>query len=92
MWPGIAVLLNMTAGASDSIYTRAAGIPTYGIDAMFDDLDDGRAHGRDERIHTKVFAEELEFIYRLIQESRSNTAKLKSSRNVFSVMPQLERP
>lgn len=68
MWPGIAVLPNMTAGASDSIYTRAAGIPTYGIDAMFDDLDDGRAHGRDERIHTKVFAEELEFIYRLIKK------------------------
>ncbi len=67
MWPDIAVLPSMTAGASDSIYTRAAGIPTYGVDAMFDDLDDGRAHGRDERIDVKVFAEELEFMYRLMK-------------------------
>lgn len=67
MWPEIAVLPSMTAGASDSIYTRAAGIPTYGVDAMFDDLDDGRAHGRDERIHVKVYAQELEFMYRLMK-------------------------
>lgn len=67
MWPDIAVLPSMTAGASDSIYTRAAGIPTYGVDAMFDDLDDGRAHGRDERIDVKVFAQELEFMYRLMK-------------------------
>lgn len=67
MWPGVAIIPNMSAGASDSIYTRAAGIPTYGIDAMFDDLDDGRAHGRDERIGVKVFDEELEFTYRLMK-------------------------
>lgn len=67
MWPEIAVLPSMTAGASDSIYTRSAGIPTYGVDAMFDDLDDGRAHGRDERIDVKVFAQELEFMYRLMK-------------------------
>lgn len=67
MWPGVAIIPNMSAGASDSIYTRAAGIPTYGIDAMFDDLDDGRAHGRDERISVKVFDEELEFTYRLMK-------------------------
>ena len=67
MWPDVAVIPNMSAGASDSIHTRAAGIPTYGIDAMFDDLDDGRAHGRDERISVKVFDEELEFTYRLMK-------------------------
>jgi acetylornithine deacetylase/succinyl-diaminopimelate desuccinylase-like protein len=67
MWTGVAVLPNMSAGASDSLFTRLAGIPTYGIDAMFDDLDDGRAHGRDERIKLSVFNEELEFVYRLMK-------------------------
>jgi acetylornithine deacetylase/succinyl-diaminopimelate desuccinylase-like protein len=68
MWPGVAIIPNMSPGASDSIYTRAAGIPTYGVDAMFDDLDDGRAHGRDERISVKGFGQEVEFTYRLMKE------------------------
>ena len=67
MWPGVIVLPEMSAGATDSIHTRGAGIPSYGIDAMFDDLDDGRAHGRDERINAMVFAEEIEFTYRLMR-------------------------
>src|SRR6185436_13312238 len=46
MWPGVLVLPQMSPGATDSKYLRAAGIPAYGVDAMFDDLDDGRAHGR----------------------------------------------
>jgi hypothetical protein len=28
----------MSAGATDSVYTRPLGIPSYGIDGMFDDL------------------------------------------------------
>jgi acetylornithine deacetylase/succinyl-diaminopimelate desuccinylase-like protein len=57
----------MSAGASDSAFTRAAGIASYGVDGMFDDLDDGRAHGRDERIGVAAFPEELEFTYRLMK-------------------------
>lgn len=67
MWPGVVVLPDMSAGADDSIYTRALDVPSYGIDGMFDDLDDGRAHGRDERIGVVAFAEEQEFTYRLMR-------------------------
>jgi acetylornithine deacetylase/succinyl-diaminopimelate desuccinylase-like protein len=63
----LAKLPEMSPGASDSIYTRAVGLPSYGIDGMFDDLDDGRAHGRDERIGVVAFAEELEFTYCLMR-------------------------
>ena len=35
---------------------------------MFDDLDDGRAHGRDERIGVEAFKEELEFTARLMRK------------------------
>jgi acetylornithine deacetylase/succinyl-diaminopimelate desuccinylase-like protein len=67
MWPGVVVLPEMSPGATDSIYTRALGLPSYGIDGMFDDLDDARGHGRDERIGVTAFAEELEFTYRLMR-------------------------
>ena len=68
LWPGVVVLPEMQPGASDSIYTRRAGMASYGIDGMFDDLDDGRAHGRDERIGVEAFAQEVEFTYRLMRE------------------------
>ena len=38
---------------------------------MFDDLDDGRAHGRDERIGVHAFSDEVEFTYRLMRELSS---------------------
>jgi acetylornithine deacetylase/succinyl-diaminopimelate desuccinylase-like protein len=68
LWPDVVILPQMGAGASDSKYTRMVGIPSYGIDAMFDDLDDARAHGRDERIGVAAFGQEVDFTYRLMRE------------------------
>jgi len=67
MWPEVVVLPIMSPGASDSAFTRAAGMPSYGVDGIFDDVDDERAHGRDERIGVTAFSEELEFTYRLMK-------------------------
>ncbi|HEY1928616.1 MAG TPA: M20/M25/M40 family metallo-hydrolase, partial [Caulobacteraceae bacterium] len=67
MWPKVVILPNMSAGASDSAYTRMAGLPSYGVDGIFQDVDDDRAHGRDERISIEAFNEELEFTYRLMK-------------------------
>jgi len=64
MWPGLAVVPDMDAGASDSKYTRGAGIPTYGITGIFSDIDDNRAHGRDERIRVNDYYGDVEFTYR----------------------------
>lgn len=68
MWPDVVVLPFVSAGATDSKHTRNAGIPSYGVDGMFDDLDDGRAHGRDERIGVAVFADEVRFTGDLLRE------------------------
>jgi acetylornithine deacetylase/succinyl-diaminopimelate desuccinylase-like protein len=68
LWPEVIVLPQMAAGASDSSYTREAGLPSYGIDGMFDDLDDARSHGRDERIGVRAFADEIQFTYRLMRQ------------------------
>lgn len=67
MWPGVPVQPHMDLGASDSVYTRAAGMPSYAVGAIWSDVNDNRAHGRDERISTKAFAEAVEFDYRLIK-------------------------
>ena len=68
LWPAVVILPQMGAGASDSKYTRLVGMPSYGIDGMFDDLDDARAHGRDERIGVSAFGQEVDFTYRLMRE------------------------
>jgi acetylornithine deacetylase/succinyl-diaminopimelate desuccinylase-like protein len=67
MFPGVTVVPVMSTGATDGLYLRNADIPTYGIDGTFGDVDDVRAHGRDERIGVKQFYDGLEFQYRLIK-------------------------
>jgi acetylornithine deacetylase/succinyl-diaminopimelate desuccinylase-like protein len=63
MWPGLPVIPDMETGASDSIYTIAAGIPTYGVNGVAIDQDDVRAHGKDERVRTVAFYNGVEFYY-----------------------------
>jgi acetylornithine deacetylase/succinyl-diaminopimelate desuccinylase-like protein len=67
MWPGVAVVPAMSSGASDNVYFRRAGLPTFGVSGMFVDDGDLRAHGRDERVGVTAFYESLEFSYRLIR-------------------------
>jgi acetylornithine deacetylase/succinyl-diaminopimelate desuccinylase-like protein len=68
LWPGVPVIPTMGTSATDAFFLRRAGIPVYGVSGIFDDIDDVRAHGRDERIHESWFFDGLEFSYRLIKE------------------------
>ncbi len=65
MWPGVPVIPTMSTGATDGLYLRNAGIPVYGVSGIFGEIDDVRAHGRDERISIRSFYEGQEFLYRL---------------------------
>lgn len=67
MWPGVPVIPTMSTGATDGLYLRNAGIPTYGVSGFFEDVDDTRAHGRDERLGVRQFYEGREFLYRLVK-------------------------
>jgi acetylornithine deacetylase/succinyl-diaminopimelate desuccinylase-like protein len=67
LWPELIVMPSMDAGASDSADTRVAGMPSYGVATTFFDLEDMRAHGRDERIKADRFAEGTELTYRLMK-------------------------
>lgn len=67
LWPGVPVIPTMHTGATDAFFLRRAGIPVYGVNGMFDDIEDVRAHGRDERIKETWFYDGLEFGYRLVK-------------------------
>jgi len=64
MWPGAPVIPEMETGASDSKYTVAAGIPSYGINGVGIDQDDIRAHGKDERVRAAPTSTASIFYYR----------------------------
>ncbi len=66
MWPGVPVVPTMSTGATDGLFLRNAGIPTYGVSGIFGDVDDARAHGKDERLLVSSFYEGREFLYRLV--------------------------
>src|SRR6185436_1643317 len=74
IWPGVPVVPIMSTGATDSLYLRTAGIPVYGVDGIFENVDDVRAHGRDERMLATSFYEGQEFLYRLVKSLSSPEA------------------
>jgi acetylornithine deacetylase/succinyl-diaminopimelate desuccinylase-like protein len=67
LWPGATVLPVMEAGASDSIHTMNAGIPSYGITGVAIERSDDRAHGRDERLKIDAYYTGLEFYYQFLK-------------------------
>jgi acetylornithine deacetylase/succinyl-diaminopimelate desuccinylase-like protein len=64
MWPGIPVIPEMEAGASDGKITSEAGLPTYGLNGIAIDINDVRAHGKDERVAVDSYYQGVEFYYR----------------------------
>jgi acetylornithine deacetylase/succinyl-diaminopimelate desuccinylase-like protein len=68
MWPGAVVVPEMSTGASDGLYVRNAGIPVYGVSAVFERIDDIRAHGRDERVGVKAYHDAARFWYELVKQ------------------------
>src|SRR5215471_4226066 len=67
MWPGLKVVPTMSTGASDGVYTNAAGMPTYSVSGVAYDRDDIRAHGQDEREKVDSFARGVDFYYRFLK-------------------------
>jgi acetylornithine deacetylase/succinyl-diaminopimelate desuccinylase-like protein len=68
LWPGTPVVPIMETGASDSIHTMGAGIPSYGISGVAIDHDDNRMHGRDERVPVDSYYRGVEFYQDFLQQ------------------------
>jgi acetylornithine deacetylase/succinyl-diaminopimelate desuccinylase-like protein len=67
VWPEVPVVPMMVMGATDGMYLRAAGIPTYGVQGIFYDPEDIRFHGRDERVKVESFYHAQQFLYDLVK-------------------------
>ncbi len=68
-FPGAAVIPEMSTGATDGVFTRNAGIPTYGVSAQFGEQSEpSRAHGQEERVGVKSFNDATEFWYAMVKQ------------------------
>jgi acetylornithine deacetylase/succinyl-diaminopimelate desuccinylase-like protein len=66
--PGIPIVPIQESGASDGLYFRAAGIPTYGVAEFFIKDSDVFAHGLNERLPVKSFYDGLEYWHSLLTQ------------------------
>lgn len=54
-YPNVRIVPTMSSGATDGVFYRAAGIPTYGTGELFLKDSDSYAHGLNERITVDAF-------------------------------------
>src|ERR1700733_927967 len=66
-WPGIAIIPEMSTGASDARDFRIVGIPVYGTGGAWVVVpDDLRAHGRDERLPVGALDDNVHHFERMV--------------------------
>jgi acetylornithine deacetylase/succinyl-diaminopimelate desuccinylase-like protein len=65
-YPGLDIVPGMSAGASDSMYFRNAGVPSYGVDSDFAKPNDTFAHGLNEKSLASNVPWALEFWHGLL--------------------------
>ena len=53
--PGLPIVPSMSAGATDSLYFRNLGVPSYGVSGIFMHPKDSFAHGLNERVPLATF-------------------------------------
>ena len=66
--PGVELVPTQESGASDGVFFRGAGIPTYGVNGIFIKEGDDFSHGLNERLPVKSFYESLRYWPLLIRE------------------------
>lgn len=59
--PDAQIVPSMSTGATDGLFFRAAGIPTYGVEGSWAVIPaDERAHGRDERLPVRALYDNID--------------------------------
>lgn len=67
-YPGVPIAPSMSSGATDGVFFRGAGIPTYGVGEQFSKASDRFAHGLNERTPVQSFYNGLTHWRTLITE------------------------
>jgi acetylornithine deacetylase/succinyl-diaminopimelate desuccinylase-like protein len=64
----VPLIPSMEAGATDSLHTRLAGMPSYGVRGLFMRQEDKFAHGLNERVPVDSFFTALDYWHQLLTE------------------------
>jgi acetylornithine deacetylase/succinyl-diaminopimelate desuccinylase-like protein len=68
-FPGAAIIPSMSAGATDAVFVRAAGIPTYGVSGLWSYVGEiSGAHGLNERVAVKAFHDQIDIWEDMLRE------------------------
>jgi acetylornithine deacetylase/succinyl-diaminopimelate desuccinylase-like protein len=67
-YPGVAVFPTMSAGASDSMWFRKAGIPSYGVSPIFMKESDRFSHGLNERVPVDTVTPSISYMLSLFTD------------------------
>lgn len=68
-WPGAPIAPWMSAGATDAVFTRAAGIPTYGVAANWGYVGETSGiHGLNERITIGGFHDAIDHLEMMLRD------------------------
>lgn len=65
-WPGVPIIPTQSSGASDSMWYRAKGIPSYGMSPIFLKDSDEFAHGLNERVQLNNIRPGLVYYFSLL--------------------------
>jgi acetylornithine deacetylase/succinyl-diaminopimelate desuccinylase-like protein len=71
----VPIVPNQDSGASDGLVFRAAGIASYGVEAIFMKPSEEFSHGLNERIPVSSFYASLELWYQLVTDVGGRRAK-----------------
>jgi acetylornithine deacetylase/succinyl-diaminopimelate desuccinylase-like protein len=67
-YPGVPVFPTMSAGASDSMWFRKEGIPSYGVSPIFIKDSDRFSHGLNERVPVATIAPAVSYMVSLFTD------------------------
>jgi acetylornithine deacetylase/succinyl-diaminopimelate desuccinylase-like protein len=73
IYPGLPIVPIQQSGATDAQFTGNAGIPTYGIGALFFEHDLGGIHGLNEKIRVQSLYDGRDFLYELVKRFAEDT-------------------
>lgn len=67
MWPGVKLIPYQVNGEDDGRFLTPAGIPTYGLSALFQPPGPSGAHGLNEHVPVRSVFDSREFLYRVVK-------------------------
>jgi acetylornithine deacetylase/succinyl-diaminopimelate desuccinylase-like protein len=68
-FPGAPIVPSMSAGATDAVFLRSVGIPTYGVGGLWGFVGESHGtHGLNERVNIEGFHDQIDIMENMVRE------------------------